>query len=102
MSRVTNIIVSVDILEPSDWLARVNSAIAEPAQGQQLRRVYDAVGGSKAWEAETAEAAFNHFGPYELRDALRTVEWRFPENVQVIYQDQHDATFSILTLWDVI
>lgn len=104
MSKVSNQIINVDVLEPSNWLETVNEALSE-LSGQTFVLV-DAdeehsgwYGGGKCWEAETAMAAMNHWSGAHTIEVLRELEWMYPENVQLIYQDQDDER---MTLWNLV
>lgn len=101
MSAVTNAIISVSHHEPSGWLERVNQKVGKRASGQKFVGIDDDYpacywyGGSKVWEADTAFAAFNHFGPSQIVDALLRVEWAGTSSVQLIAQGPEDENFSI-------
>lgn len=103
MSVVSNQIINVDTLEPRDWLERLNE-ILNGRCGQCFVRVDDAdehqgwYGGGKYWEAETAMAAMNHWPATKTIHVLQGIEWKYPENVQLIYQDQDD---ECMTIWNL-
>lgn len=114
MSHVDNAILTFSILEESfdldheaadHWplMDKINAWLRENAGGQQfgpeLGSVQDAYGGHKALEAPLFVAAFNYLPEDEFLAFLRTLPWKYPDEVQYIVQREHDDTgFEIVTL----
>ncbi len=105
MSVVTNVVFSYSIGEDiSDRTKDVNRYFA-PLIGlvscdNMDRAPRGWYGGTKMLETPLFIGSYNHLHLPDLLDHLRTIDWKYPEDVQLIVQEQDDNRFTILTLED--
>lgn len=92
MSTVTNVIfvMSVDEFEATQALQRISS-FQFGTYWQPLKD--DITGGSKNLECEIYIGAFNYFDEDKFVDELKMVEWKYPEEIQVMVRRQDDDKF---------
>lgn len=109
MSVVTNVILSLPTLEDhTARIAEINAWIANQPHwnrekydctfGPELSEQYDAYGGGKVLEATLYVGAFNHFPLDAFKDFLSTLNWEWPEEVQLLVKDSDDDLFSSFVL----
>lgn len=101
MSHVDNCILSFDICEDETMIAEVNSFFSKENCKAFISAEDDCLphgwyGGSKYLETPLFIAAFNYFSESEFIIYLKTLKWKYPENVQLIIKRQDDDIFSIV------
>jgi len=104
MSYVTNIILNLGTLEEHEERMREVNAFFEKEgkRGLVLMDEGDAPrywqGGSKAMECWIAMGGFNYLALNDFQEHLKSLKWSFPEDMQLIYKEQDDDTWSIWQL----
>lgn len=103
MSLVDNCILSFSICEDDEKIIEVNSFF-----NVELQKPFVDVdanflptgwyGGSKMLETPLFIAAFNYFPESEFINHLKTLNWKYPEDVQLIIKRQDDSIFSIINV----
>lgn len=102
MSHVNNAILHLPFEmnhEPEDRVKEVNKVLKEKFNQEFVlmdiqKKWY---GGHKVFEADIAVAAFNYVSPDEILRVLKGIDWETPQDVQLIYMDQNDDHFTIMT-----
>ena len=92
MSTVTNVIfvTSVDEYEATQALKKISSFELET----HWEPISDShTGGSKNIECVIYIGAFNHFDEDKFVDEIKKVEWKYPEEIQVMVRRQDDDQF---------
>lgn len=102
MSVVTNLIFSFCICEDEEERAKeVNRYFADskPLVSVEYDESYW-YGGTKALETPIYIGAFNYtcFDLDEFIHHVKSIEWRYPEMVQIIVQEQDDDKFRIIEI----
>ena len=101
MSYVTNIIVHCSICDSGQ------AALLEPfckgSRPQSLKIITDGDagrwwGGDKNPEVELYAAAFNYLPWPDFVARIEGLAWQYPEDVQVLVQDQNDSRLSVFEL----
>ncbi len=108
MSVVTNVVFSYSIGEDDDIIKQVNRYFTDDLFGSIglvscddiTRAPLGWYGGSKMLETPLFIGSYNHLHLPDLLGHLRTIDWKHPEDVQLIVQEQDDNRFTILTLED--
>lgn len=103
MSRVSHALLSFSVLEDeSARIREVNHHLAARADGQILgdatqrdENVNPWWGGKKFPEIVLWGAALNFVNLDVVMDAVRAASWRYPAEVQVIWQAQDDDLWSL-------
>ncbi len=106
MSNVTNAILSFNLSDEHNVSVDAINAIF--VNGLRVQRGFVSVddpslpsawyGGSKMLETPILIAAFNHVNTDDILAHLRTLPWRYPEDVQLMVKRQESDRFEILTL----
>jgi hypothetical protein len=109
MSHVSNVILTFSIVEdsteqddgPDDYpvLAPLNAWLAERQYGRHLAEVGQHAGGCKRFESPLYAIALNYVGTQEFMDVVNALPWKYPEEVQVWVQGQHDDLFTEYRVW---
>ena len=101
MSLVDNCILSFNICEDDEKIIEVNSFFNTRFQKPFVD--VDAnflpigwYGGRKMLETPLFIAAFNYFPENTFIDHLKTLNWKYPGDVQLIIKRQDDDIFSIV------
>ncbi len=101
MSRVTNVILHVSILEedecedgPIVQVVALNRVLMEECR-TSFERVDQHAGGGKFFEATVFMAAFNHCPTPDIIAFVRQQQWTYPEDVQVFVKEQEDDGFAL-------
>lgn len=104
MSLVTNVVFSYSIGEDDDIIKQVNRYFTDnPLIGlvscdDMNRTPLGWYGGTKMLETPLFIGSFNYLNLPDLLDHLRTIDWKYPEDVQLIVQEQDDNRFRIIHL----
>ena len=100
MSVVDNCILSFDICEDYEKITEINSFFNSVMHQKPFVNV-DAdflpcgwYGGCKMLETPLFIAAFNYFPEELFLNHLKTLNWKYPENVQLIIKRQEEDKFS--------
>lgn len=101
MSLVTNCILSFSISETEkERIEEVNSFFdCKPfisCADESLPNGW--YGGTKYLETPIYIGAFNYFNKVDFINHLVNIEWYYPEDVQLIIEEQDDARFRIIEL----
>ena len=101
MSVVDNCILSFNICENEDEkIIQVNSFFNHrgfiSVENESLPTGW--YGGTKMLETPLFVAAFNYFSEGLFINHLKTLNWKYPEEVQLIIKRQDDDTFSIVNI----
>ena len=101
MSSVSNCILSFSVLEdiPARIIA-VNAVLSPQSfvsiEDESLPKGW--YGGSKMLETALLVGAFNYFPEDEFMGWLKTINWRCPEEVQLIIKRDDDLLFEIRSI----
>lgn len=102
MSRVTNVILHVSILEENECedgplvqVVALNRVLSAEDYKTSFERVDQYAGGGKVFEATVFMAAFNHAATYELLRLIRARPWTYPDEVQVFVKEEEEEGFTI-------
>ena len=103
MSVVDNCILSFNICEDDEKIVEVNSFFNMKNQKPFVDVDADFLpvgwyGGRKMLETPLFIAAFNYFSEDEFIKHLKTLNWKYPEDVQLIIKRQEEDIFSIVKL----
>ena len=103
MSIVDNCILSFNILEDDERISEVNSFFISDIEKPFVSVDADFLpirwyGGNKFLETPLFIAAFNHFREADFVEHLKTINWREPEEVQLIIKRQYEDKFSIVEI----
>jgi len=104
MSDVTNLILSISIDDDEQGKLKEVNTYFLARQTKPLISVDDPslpkawYGGSKFLECALSVGAFNHLDLDAFLDHLRSLQWRWPDQVQVIAKEQEDLKFTIREL----
>lgn len=100
MSYVTNTILTFSILEGDsdhrDVLERVNAYFLKAVTGFIIPSSDAWYGGTKVLERPTFFAAFNYLNLEKFVEHLRALDWKEPEEVQLIVCEEHDNEYRII------
>lgn len=106
MSNVTNIIIIHDWHEAYRRKCKVIDEINDyfdterwPSSKRRFLSIGDGVqvGGDRCWEGQTYMAALNYLDLTSfMRHIHYRIEWRKPERVKVLVQEQHESSFKDL------
>lgn len=108
MSRVTNVILAHgDLGNPEARTEQINKFFAneDGSPGGGFVHVEDKglpngwYGGTKFLECELLLGAFNYLNLDKLIAHLRTIQWTFPDNVQLIVKGQDDDRFTTIDIF---
>lgn len=98
MSHVTDVVLFCSLLDKENGtIEQINQWLQEK-ENINLNELDCHAGGNKCMQASVWGGAFNYFNIQEFTDYLLTLPWEFPDNVQVMIQDEHDEQF---TLWQM-
>lgn len=113
MSYVTNVILSTGTLfdeEEEKILQEVNKFFVDkdnPAYSKNgFVNVEDAslprgwYGGDKMLEASLFIGAFNYLNLEGLIEHLQSIQWEYPEDVQLIIKEDGESRFEIINVFD--
>lgn len=98
MSLVNNCILSFNICEDEDEkIVKINSFFNHKGFVSVDVDFLPCgwYGGTKMLETPLFIAAFNYFSEDEFLNYLKTLDWRYPKDVQLIIKRQDDDRFSI-------
>ena len=103
MSHVDNCILSFNVCEEDKRIIEVNSFFATELQKPFVDVDADFLpvgwyGGRKMLETPLFIAAFNYFSENEFINHLKTLNWKYPRDVQLIIKRQDDDKFSIVDI----
>jgi hypothetical protein len=104
MSDVTNLILSISTYDDEQGKLKEVNTYFLARETKPLISVDDPIlpkawyGGSKFLECALSIGAFNHLDLDDFLDHLRSIQWRWPEQVQVIAKAQEALTFTIRDL----
>ena len=97
MSYVTDAILTWSVLENEDTiLERINAKMPD---GKHFLKI-ESVGGDNHAQAEMAVGAFNYFDSSQIVYAMQSVDWRYPEEVQVYAKDENQNLFNVHRIID--
>jgi hypothetical protein len=103
MSQVTNIILIFSLAENEKEiegklnLFRYNSSFSMISiDTPDLPRGW--YGGNKLFESNIYLGVYNYFNLEEFVSHLNNIEWEERENVQLIYKEENDEVFKLITL----
>lgn len=102
MSVVTNCILTFSVLEDVEKRIKdINKYFGDykgfvSCNDEILPRGW--YGGTKMLETNVCIGALNHLNIKDLVEHLKKIEWEEKENVQLIFQEQEEDRFKILTL----
>jgi len=101
MSHVDNCILSFNICEDDEKIIEVNSFFDTKLQKPFVSVDADFLptgwyGGRKMLETPLFIAAFNYFEEDEFINHLKILNWKYPEDVQLIIKRQDDDVFSVI------
>lgn len=92
MSRVTNIILSVEVLtDPLKTIDPLNEWLFNKYRSF-LERVDNHAGGNKEMEVDIWMGAFNYFQVHELEEKVR--DWGI--DISLMVQEQEDTHFTVI------
>jgi len=96
MGHVTNIVLLTGMLE-DDNVKILNEWInTNYREGMYLKKIDENAGGNKALEVQLYTSAFNYFPLKDFIGIFSGIEWVIPEEVLLIYQDEHDDEFTVV------
>lgn len=102
MSRVTNVILHVSILEDEEFedgpiirVVDLNRTLVLDKLNTKFERVDQHAGGGKVFEAPVFMAAFNHCPTGIILSFVRRQPWAYPEDVQVFVKEEEDDGFKL-------
>lgn len=105
MSWVTDVILIFNIAEEYGDMELLNSIPAldninawlEDNEYGKLLNISESAGGSKPMQANVYGGAFNFLSLKidEFIKLVKTQQWREPENVQLLIQDEQDSKFTL-------
>lgn len=95
MSVITDMVIFST--HDDDAMERVNAWCAEHDHRQQqfVRLDTDAAGGYKVFTDDVWAMSGNYFPHEDLVDALPSFGWRYPENVVLIVDYEHDDAVRV-------
>lgn len=101
MSHVDNCILSFNICEDDKKITEINSFFdtrtEKPFVDVEAEFLpHGWYGGRKYLETPLFIAAFNYFRENEFINHLKTLNWKYPKDVQLIIKRQDDDMFSIV------
>lgn len=110
MSVVTNLIVTWGCGEgdsknyDEDIILRINNYFKEDTsaganQRFPIVRNTDWYGGSKHLECGLAIGAFNYLNLEEFIEYLKSINWKYKDEVQVIVKEQDDMRFRVIDIF---
>lgn len=98
MSVVTNVILRPGGCSPE----KLQQAMSFEWDGRTfgLKVIFgDMVGGTKVLTDDLYIGAFNHLNLKDLLKHLRSIDWEFPENVQLMVLEHEDDWWRIINLF---
>lgn len=111
MSEVTNLILSFSILENEVSRKEEIELFSNNGRGFRLSSADYGFGqrtdiksrerwyaGSKLLETPLFVGAYNHLDIEGLIEHLKSLDWREPENVQLMIQGQHENKFKMIEI----
>lgn len=105
MSRVTNIIILFSSSEDEEKIINNFNKFEykkdiffsiKSIKNENLPQFW--YGGSKGFEASVLIGAFNYLNTAELINYMKNIEWEYIEDVQLLYKEQEDDIFKLITL----
>lgn len=102
MSWITDAVVLMGCEDEQVRLAEVNEKLALLDEGRRQafgaadNSDMDWAGGSKFFVGTIWAGAFNHINPEWLTEALACANWRHPEHVILLVQDEGEYEWSII------
>jgi hypothetical protein len=106
MSNVTSCLLCFSLLDDGK-IKEINTFFDLPGYKQKPFVDVDDLeekgwyGGSKMLETPIALGAFNYLDVGALCEHIRSLQFKEPENVQLIFKGQDDERFSIIDVFDV-
>ena len=90
MSHVTDVLLLASLEDSGvqkvqQWL--------EENKWPKLVEISDHAGGNKAMQCEVWAAAINYFDIEAFAAAVKSIEWEYPDSVQLLVKDEHDEWF---------
>lgn len=110
MSHVTNIMVTVGIVEDEGPGTAIHALVAGPIAGSGrgdrfgnltdgwVDRDWTPWGGTKNPEATVLGGAFNHFDISAFLTWVVALPWEEPQHVRIMVQDQDDDHFTVYAI----
>ena len=101
MSVVTNLLLTHTERGGDNPLAiqKLNAWLNEAGQSS-LVYVSEHIFGRKRFEATVMGTAANYLCLWDFFDFIKSIDWGYPETVQVFYKEQEDRTFGVWTVCD--
>lgn len=87
MSVIVDFLIVANIMETGEPIGAVNRALlaVDTEREQQFRQLdTDQAGGAKVFTNYVWAGAFNHLLPSEVRGAICSAPWRWPDEVLVV------------------
>jgi hypothetical protein len=92
MSHVTDIVL-LTFLDDSG-VAKLNEWLKNN-RWPELKEISGYAGGNKAMQCEIWTAAINNFDIDDFVCASKSIDWEYPESVQLLIKGEHDDAFLI-------
>jgi hypothetical protein len=105
MSQVTNIIILFSCSEDESTVVNELSQFEYKKDSFfYIKSISDKTlpkhwyGGSKGFEASVLIGAYNYLNILDLINYMRNIEWEYIEDVQLLYKEQEDDIFKMISL----
>lgn len=104
MSEVTNLLIAYGS-DDDEKIVQQLSQYLHRGQPFRIVSVQDAAlpkgwyGGSKNLETGLLIGAYNHLQLAELIAFMKTMDWEYPEDVQLLIKEQWDSKFRLVDLF---
>ncbi len=104
MSSVTSIILITTIEDGARKdgehpnVCGLNDKLREMGFDSGLAKVDCHAGGNKIMGSDIWMGAFNHLNEAEFKETFESIDWEYPDNIQLLVQNESDLKYQIFTI----
>ncbi|MEA9414460.1 hypothetical protein [Flavobacterium sp. PL02] len=105
MSKVTNVIILLSCSEDESRIINELSLFEYKKDSFFIiKSIEDKIlpnywyGGTKGFEASVLIGAYNYLNIRDLISYMRNIKWEYIEDVQLLYKEQEDEVFKLISL----